>query len=66
MARNRHSDRAGRTRRLGLTMELALTAGTPPGALRYDRELWRLSHLQSIFGGTTETHKEIIAHRLGL
>jgi len=28
-------------------------------------ELWRLSRVQSIFGGTTEIQKEIIARSLG-
>ena len=28
--------------------------------LRHDCELWRLSRVQSIFGGTTEIMKEII------
>ena len=35
-------------------------------ALRHDCELWRLSHVQSTFGGTTEIQKEIIACSLGL
>jgi alkylation response protein AidB-like acyl-CoA dehydrogenase len=35
-------------------------------ALRQDRELWRLSRVPSIFGGTTEIQKEIIARSLGL
>ena len=35
-------------------------------ALRHDCELWQFSHVQSIFGGTTEIQKEIIARRLGL
>jgi len=35
-------------------------------ALRRDCELWRLSHVQSIFGGTTEIMKEIIGRGLGL
>jgi alkylation response protein AidB-like acyl-CoA dehydrogenase len=34
--------------------------------LRYDRELWRVSRVQSIFGGTTEIMKEIIGRNLGL
>ena len=37
-----------------------------PAVLRHDCELWRLSHVQSIFGGTTEIQKEIIARSLGL
>jgi len=35
-------------------------------ALRHDCELWRLSRVQSIFGGTTEIMKEIIDCGLGL
>jgi alkylation response protein AidB-like acyl-CoA dehydrogenase len=35
-------------------------------ALRHDCELWLLSRVQSIFGGTTEIQKEIIARGLGL
>jgi alkylation response protein AidB-like acyl-CoA dehydrogenase len=31
-----------------------------------DCELWRLSRVQSIFGGTTEIMKEIIGRGLGL
>ena len=34
-------------------------------ALRRDCELWRLSRVQSIFGGTTEIQKEIIGRSLG-
>ena len=37
-----------------------------PAVLRHDCELWRLSRLQSIFGGTTEIMKEIIGRNLGL
>jgi alkylation response protein AidB-like acyl-CoA dehydrogenase len=48
-------------------MEAALTGGnTSPAALRHDCELRRLSRVQSIFGGTTEIQKEIIARGLGL
>jgi hypothetical protein len=35
-------------------------------ALRHDRELWPLSHVQSIFGDTTEIMKEIIGRSLSL
>jgi hypothetical protein len=35
-------------------------------ALRHDCELWRLSRVQLIFGGTTEIMKEIIGRGLGL
>src|SRR5882672_8445675 len=31
-----------------------------PAVLRHDCELWRLSRVQSIFGGTAEIMKEII------
>ncbi len=34
--------------------------------LRHDCELWRLSHVGSIFGNTTEIMKELIGHGLGL
>ena len=37
-----------------------------PAVLRHDCELWRLSRVQSIFGGTTEIMKEIIGRSLGL
>jgi len=37
-----------------------------PAVLRHDYELWRLSRVQSIFGGTTEIMKEIIGRNLGL
>jgi hypothetical protein len=36
-----------------------------PDTLRRDCELW-LIYVQSIFGGTTEIQKEIIARGLGL
>jgi len=32
--------------------------------LRHDCELWRLSPVQSVFGGTTEITKEIIGRGL--
>ncbi len=38
----------------------------PSPLLQRDCELWRLSRVQSIFGGTTEILKEIIARGLGL
>ena len=38
----------------------------PSPLLQRDRELRRLSRVQSIFGGTTEIQKEIIARGLGL
>jgi alkylation response protein AidB-like acyl-CoA dehydrogenase len=37
-----------------------------PAALRHDCDLWRLSRVRSIFGGTTEIQKEIIGRSLGL
>jgi hypothetical protein len=37
-----------------------------PAGLRHDCELWRLSRVQSVFGGTTEIMKEIIGRGLGL
>jgi alkylation response protein AidB-like acyl-CoA dehydrogenase len=37
-----------------------------PAVLHPDCELWRLSRVQSIFGGTTEIMKEIIGRDLGL
>jgi alkylation response protein AidB-like acyl-CoA dehydrogenase len=37
-----------------------------PAVLRRDCELWPLSRVQSIFGGTTEILKEIIGRGLGL
>jgi len=41
----------------------ALVHCSPPRLLAL---FWRLSHVQSIFGGTTEIQKEIIARGLGL
>jgi hypothetical protein len=35
-------------------------------ALRHDCELWRLSRVQYVFGGTTEIMKEIIGRSPGL
>ncbi len=37
-----------------------------PAGLRRDCELWRLSRVQPIFGGTTEIIKEIVGHGSGL
>jgi hypothetical protein len=58
----------GATPRLTLTRgSTALTGGsTTPLVLRHDCELWRLSRVQSVFGGTTEIMKEIIGRGLGL
>jgi alkylation response protein AidB-like acyl-CoA dehydrogenase len=41
-------------------------AGVLARARWRDCELWRLNRIQSIFGGTTEIMKEIIARSLGL
>jgi alkylation response protein AidB-like acyl-CoA dehydrogenase len=43
-----------------------MMAGAFDLALRPDCELWRLSRVQSVFGGTTEIQKEIIGRGLGL
>jgi hypothetical protein len=40
--------------------------GRSKALLRRDCELWWLSRVQSIFGGTTEIMKEIIGRSLGL
>jgi len=46
-------------------MEPALIGSSvSPPARRHDGEPWRLSHVQPIFGGTTEI-QEIIARSLG-
>ena len=43
------------------------TARIGPGLCALNQEEpWALSHVQSIFGGTTEIQKEIIARGLGL
>jgi alkylation response protein AidB-like acyl-CoA dehydrogenase len=48
-------------------MEADLTGGRTMGrSLRRHCELWRLSPVQSSFGGTTEIQKEIIGRSLGL
>jgi alkylation response protein AidB-like acyl-CoA dehydrogenase len=47
-------------------MKPALVGGTPAAALRHDCELWWLTRVQPIFGGTTEIQKEIISRSLGL
>ena len=46
----------------------AFTGGSMSPLLRHDCELWRLSSVQSIFGGTTEIMKEIVGldHPKGL
>jgi len=54
---------SGRTRRCNLP---ALTGGSTSPLLQRDCEPRRLSRVQSIFGGTTEIQKEIIARSLGL
>jgi hypothetical protein len=34
--------------------------------LHHDREFWRVSPIQSVYGGTTEIMKEIVSRDLGL
>jgi alkylation response protein AidB-like acyl-CoA dehydrogenase len=70
MARDRRPDRAARTLQLALTRwSPASTGGSTnvsPLLSGTTAGLWRLSRVQSIFGGTTEIQKEIIARGLGL
>jgi alkylation response protein AidB-like acyl-CoA dehydrogenase len=47
-------------------MEPALTGGSRSTARRHHCELWELSRVLSILGGTTEIQKEIIARGVGL
>jgi hypothetical protein len=47
-------------------MEPALTGGNTSPLLSDTIVSWRRSHVQPIFGGTTEIQKEIIARSLGL
>ena len=47
-------------------MEPALAGGEhQSAAFRHDGELWGLSRVQSMVGGTTEIQTEIIARSLG-
>ena len=68
MAGDRRPTRAARTPRLALTgWSLGLDRRKHQSAfLPHGCALWRLSRIQSIFGGTTEIMKEIIGCGLGL
>jgi hypothetical protein len=67
LARDRRPARTTRPPRLTLTRGSPALTGesTTPLALRHDCELWRLSRVQSIFGGATEIMKENIGRGLG-
>jgi alkylation response protein AidB-like acyl-CoA dehydrogenase len=56
--------RAPRT--AGLASGIGTSQAPQSAVLLHDRELWRLGRVRSIFGGTTEIQKEIIARGLGL